>query len=55
MEGKNLITAKSSVVQKESGIRAVPDPEGTEKSRAKLFAGFGLLDMVKTPIVEKYQ
>ncbi|MDO9528596.1 MAG: transposase [Syntrophales bacterium] len=43
MEGKNLMTAKSSIVQKESGIRAVPDPEVTEKAvRRKFTAAFKL-------------
>jgi len=43
MEGKNLMAAKSSIVQKESGIRAVPDPEVTEKAvRRKFTAAFKL-------------
>lgn len=43
MEGKNLMTAKSRIVQKESGIRAVPDPEVTEKAvRRKFTAAFKL-------------
>lgn len=43
MEGKDLMTAKSSIVQKESGIRAVPDPEVTEKAvRRKFTAAFKL-------------
>jgi len=43
MEGKNLMTAKSSIVQKESGIRAVPDPEVTKKAvRRKFTAAFKL-------------
>lgn len=43
MEGKNLMTAKSSIVQKESGIRAVPDPEVTEKAvRRKFTAAYKL-------------
>lgn len=37
------MTAKSSIVQKESGIRAVPDPEVTEKAvRRKFTAAFKL-------------
>jgi transposase-like protein len=43
MEGKNLMTAKNSIVQKESGIRAVPDPEVTEKAvRRKFTAAYKL-------------